>query len=246
MRKPRDLKMKEYMARVEELNNYLEYFPGYEEERKLHSDELLEIFQHGVPNSWQKTMLIHDFDPIERSKVEFREFCERLETAEEIHYEQFKGSSGAKPKAGRADGYYQNGSATHSAKVKKSHKKKQSGARAQRYVCAYHGENNSHDTNSCKVVLEQAKRMRAQRNSSNQGQGQGTRSNWKNRDWSKGKRTESSHCQQAARARTDNAQDEYMSDDANDTLDIENFNYEDALFENEAALNEDSNHMDSE
>jgi hypothetical protein len=54
MKKPQRLKMHEYMARVEELNNDLQYFPAYVNGSKLLEDELLNIYKYGVPATWQK------------------------------------------------------------------------------------------------------------------------------------------------------------------------------------------------
>ncbi len=54
MRKPRKLKMREFVARVEELNHDLRYFPVFVAGARLLEDELLDIYENGVPNSWQK------------------------------------------------------------------------------------------------------------------------------------------------------------------------------------------------
>jgi hypothetical protein len=55
MRKPHNLKMREYMAQVEELNNDLQYFPAFAIGSRLVEDELLDIYEYvGVPATWQK------------------------------------------------------------------------------------------------------------------------------------------------------------------------------------------------
>jgi hypothetical protein len=72
------------MARVEELNNYLKMFPGYHDGMELQDDELLDLYKFGVPTSWQKQFLVQNWDPIEHSKQEVREFCKRLEMSESI------------------------------------------------------------------------------------------------------------------------------------------------------------------
>ena len=87
MRKPRKLKMREFMARVEELNHDLRYFPLFVVGARLLEDELLDIYENGVPNSWQKQFLLQGFDPIEHTKQEFLEFCKRLEATEDIFVE---------------------------------------------------------------------------------------------------------------------------------------------------------------
>jgi antibiotic biosynthesis monooxygenase (ABM) superfamily enzyme len=55
MCKPQTLKMEEYMAWVEELNNYIKTFPGYHDDMELlQNDELLDLYKWGVPTLWQK------------------------------------------------------------------------------------------------------------------------------------------------------------------------------------------------
>jgi type IV secretory pathway ATPase VirB11/archaellum biosynthesis ATPase len=46
------MKMKDYMALVEELNNYLSMFPDYIIVDELHEDELLDIYEYGIPKTW--------------------------------------------------------------------------------------------------------------------------------------------------------------------------------------------------
>jgi hypothetical protein len=54
MRKTQRLKMCEYMACIEELNNDLRYFTAYVVGLKLLEDELFDIYKYGVPATWQK------------------------------------------------------------------------------------------------------------------------------------------------------------------------------------------------
>jgi hypothetical protein len=90
MPKPQILKIKEYMAQVEELNKYLKMFLGYHNGMELQDDELLVIYEFGVPTSWKKQFLVHNWDPIQHSKQEFCEFCEWLETAKSISQNIFQ------------------------------------------------------------------------------------------------------------------------------------------------------------
>jgi hypothetical protein len=69
MQKPYKLKMHEYMARMEELNNDLCYFPAFAIGTRLVEDKLLDIYEFGVPVvTWQTCFLLHDFDPLEHMK----------------------------------------------------------------------------------------------------------------------------------------------------------------------------------
>jgi hypothetical protein len=84
MRKAPYMKMKDYMACVEELNNYLSMFPDYTIGDELHKDELLGIYEYGIPKTWSKHFLLQNWVPQHHTKQEFREFCERLKMAIDI------------------------------------------------------------------------------------------------------------------------------------------------------------------
>jgi hypothetical protein len=58
MCKLQTFKMKEYMVWVEELNNNLKMFPGYHNGLELQDNELLNLYELGVPTSWQKQFLV--------------------------------------------------------------------------------------------------------------------------------------------------------------------------------------------
>jgi hypothetical protein len=45
------MRMKKYMACIEELNKYLSMFPDYTNEDELHEDELLDIYKYGIPKT---------------------------------------------------------------------------------------------------------------------------------------------------------------------------------------------------
>ena len=54
VRKPRDMKVRQFIERIVEINGYLFYFPPFRgEQNQLQEDELLEILLYSVPNSWQ-------------------------------------------------------------------------------------------------------------------------------------------------------------------------------------------------
>jgi hypothetical protein len=53
--------MKECMAHVEEINNYLKMFPSYQPGMELQNDKLLDIHEVGVPVLWQKQFLLQNW-----------------------------------------------------------------------------------------------------------------------------------------------------------------------------------------
>ena len=85
LRKPAGIKTREFVARVNEMNNFLREFPlpNGEAATALPKDEILDLLEFGVPNSWQKQFLMPQFDPQAHTVMEFVEFCERIEATEE-------------------------------------------------------------------------------------------------------------------------------------------------------------------
>lgn len=158
MRKPRGDKTREYMARVTELNEYLREFPGYEQGKELGADCIMDIAEYAVPATWQRQMVVHGFDPLDHTVAEFVEFCERMEFTEETE------DTGTKSKATAKQG--SNGAVTGPAKSsekarKKKRKSYDNSSDEEEPFCELHGYGQNHKTGKCRVLLAQAKKMRA-------------------------------------------------------------------------------------
>ena len=72
-----------YVNRVLELNDQLASYPGTGDnidDTKLPEDEILDLLEFSIPNTWQIAMLLQDFDPQVHTVNDFVQFCERLET----------------------------------------------------------------------------------------------------------------------------------------------------------------------
>ena len=73
----------EYVARLIEINNYIPQFPpttpNGNTPEKCPTEELVDLLEFPVPNSWQKAMILQNFDPSQKMVQEFVQFCERLE-----------------------------------------------------------------------------------------------------------------------------------------------------------------------
>ena len=85
MVKPRSLSIRPYVARVRELNAYLEHFPTGNvnvEATSLGEDEIKDILFHSIPKSWQQHMVKQGYSYQEESVTDFISFCERLEAIE--------------------------------------------------------------------------------------------------------------------------------------------------------------------
>ena len=163
LRKPREMKIREFMTRLNEINELLTLFPPVrdgQEAEKLPDDKLMDIAEFAVPATWQKTMIMHGFDPISHSSAEFVEFCERIEFSEGDNKQETKsqadskngnngGTSRAKTPAGGNNNNNNNNNNNRNRKR----------GNADKY-CEFHGTT-GHNTGECLVILGQAKKMRA-------------------------------------------------------------------------------------
>ena len=148
LRKPAGIKTREFVARVNEMNNFLREFPSPNGEAAtaLPEDEILDLLEFGVPNSWQKQFLMHQFDPQAHTVMEFVEFCERIEATEE-------------PTDGRKNDKAQDTSKGKKPEDKNKHKHKfNDDNKGNGKFCLVHGP--GHDSNECKLLGAEAKRLK--------------------------------------------------------------------------------------
>jgi hypothetical protein len=98
LHKPLGTPIRDFIARLVEMNNYLPQFPpqqlGGAVGVILDDEELKEVGEFSIPASWQKGMVQHGFDPADHSLNELIEFCERFEYTEDHDL----ASVGQKPK----------------------------------------------------------------------------------------------------------------------------------------------------
>ena len=149
MRKPRGIGIKEYDARLTELNEYLKWFCDDEtadnicprQDQSLDADELLDIVYFSIPNKWSKQLIVQGFNATEKSREDLVAFCERMEECEAMEKD-------TDTKTNRS-----------STKSRQSGKRKASGQGNGSY-CMLHGRDKGHDSSDCKVLQAQAKRMR--------------------------------------------------------------------------------------
>ena len=165
MRKPRNMSMKEYKARVAELDLKLAHFPKLAngapaDNQRLQEDELMDIYEFSIPTSWQRQMFLHGFDPIDMGVEAFFDYCERIELSESLT-----------PNIGTMSKPGQNGGSTsgtmRSAKSSRdgvSNKRKSASfdhSRNTKFYCNLHGQNASHDAAECRSLNACAKKARA-------------------------------------------------------------------------------------
>ena len=143
MRKPKEMTMREYANRVQELNTALQQFPPFGANQELPDDEVLEILEFGIPRRWKKEMITQNFDPQAHTINDFVQFCERMESTEEYETKQPNAESNNKKR-----------------KSTDRHDKKRSESTGpgEKY-CMLHGRGN-HSTDECKTLQNQTKRMK--------------------------------------------------------------------------------------
>jgi hypothetical protein len=176
MRKPKTMQIRDFVTRVVELNDYLPKFPPFGADQKLQDDELMDILEYAVPLTWQRTMFLHNFDPVSHTPTEFVSFCERLEYAEPQEMKSqtdLKGSHKGQISGARSS------VRGHSSTQNRTNNKRKFSDHNKDKWCEYH-QVSGHDTGECKVILAQAKRMRQTWEASSEKQG-----NYKNKTWKK-------------------------------------------------------------
>jgi hypothetical protein len=82
LRKPKDMTTREFAARLSELNQYLKQFPPFEDNQEIDDEELIDIMEFGIPNSWQTNMVLQGFDPLDNTLADLVAFCKRHEFME--------------------------------------------------------------------------------------------------------------------------------------------------------------------
>ena len=112
--------------------------PDFNNTQSLSDDEILDILPWGTPRSWQNEMDRQGFDPMTKTVAEVVAFMENIEATEDRPEN--------KPKANNK---------TEKAKKAKKTNNNNNNDKKPKYYCAEHGENWSHDTKDCKVLLNQ-------------------------------------------------------------------------------------------
>ena len=137
--KPRTDSIRDFMTRLTELNEYLEEFPDFNPNQKLPDDEIMDIAEFTVSHN----------------VLEFVEFCERLEfyegsKEENPQTDSKNGNNGEKSRAKSSARGNNNNNNNNKNKKRKIDDD----------FCALH-QTHGHSTGECKVLLDQAKKMRA-------------------------------------------------------------------------------------
>ena len=82
-RKLAELKTHIWIARLIELQNQLVEFPDYAAAYKLSDEDILEIAENGIPNTWHNYLELLGWNPETGNVTSFIETCERIKATEE-------------------------------------------------------------------------------------------------------------------------------------------------------------------
>ena len=136
--------VRDYVARVIEINDYLEEFPPATlggDATKLPDDELLDLLEFGIPIKWQRQMQVQNFEPQAGTLREFQDFCERLEAALD------EPSADPKPKQ-----------TSDKEKGSKKRRRKSNDEEKGKHYCMLHGQNPTHTTEQCRTLKKEAEK----------------------------------------------------------------------------------------
>jgi hypothetical protein len=85
LRKPNKHTIREYVARVNEMNAMLSEFPPlFNATQLIPEDEIKDLIEFSVPWQWKLAMTKHGYRPVENDVQKTIDFCERQENAEKL------------------------------------------------------------------------------------------------------------------------------------------------------------------
>ena len=148
IKKPRNMKIRALVSRIQELNNYLPSFPqavAGTNPTKLPEDEIKEIVYNALPSSWQVAMTTQGFDYPSENIKEIIGFCERYEILEEEPIPKKKKSS--KKESSKSSSK----SKKRKVRFESSSEDSSEDSDADYKYCKYHGKCN-HTTEQCKDI----------------------------------------------------------------------------------------------
>jgi len=151
LKKPRDMKTRDYVNRVLELNGYLTEFPtpNNNQANKLEDDEIMDILEFSLPGRWRSTMVLQGFNAAEKTTAEFIEFCERLEMTE--------------PESEMMDDRIPKKKPSSVSEKKQGTTKRKRGMKnseEEEGDCILHGDNCGHPSHGCHTLKRMAKKTK--------------------------------------------------------------------------------------
>jgi hypothetical protein len=176
MKKPGKHQMRQYVARVNEINYMMVEFPPlFNITQTFDEDEMKDLLEFSIPWQWRIEMVQQGFRPIEHTIPEIIEFCERQEVAESVIAAVNNANSRAGQKgngngkfsklskhkeAAQSSSWKGQGNAARSNKHKRNGKCVSFNESNGRDGCRLHPDAVSHTTAECTTVQKQIDTMR--------------------------------------------------------------------------------------
>jgi hypothetical protein len=147
MRKPKEVSARQHVGAVETSNNTLDKLPpAFEALQKVSKRDMMDILASKARKRHKELMTDHGFDPQTAATTEFVEICKRAETEEALQIRDKK-----------SHGSDHDSSEDKDHCPKKSRKKAKTSSCKSRerskHCCEKHGLNPTHDSSTCKVLL---------------------------------------------------------------------------------------------
>ena len=100
LKKPKDWTAREFVTRVQEINNHLSLFPTENDTDAvpLPEDELVEALYHAMPSSWRSNMVLQGFNYVQHTVMDLVHNCERFEQVEDSKSNKKKNSTSSSNK----------------------------------------------------------------------------------------------------------------------------------------------------
>ena len=148
MRKPTDMKIRTYVTRLNELNDYLEHFPpNFSEAQKFSKQSLVDLVVYGMPPKW-KLKLSTDFGTIGKDAITMEFLVDFGERQEMLKLANGMSSTPAHiPRNPHVASFPRKTGTLAKYAQKTSHETKK--------WCPYH-KTNTHDAKECVVVKKLA------------------------------------------------------------------------------------------
>ena len=149
MKKPKELSIRKYVAAVGRLNNSLPVFPNGKESDKITPQEILEILEWSIPESWRTKFDLDGYVPTDFTKERFMTECEAIERNEpKIHHKTPNSTLSGKTVTHKK---------SHGVKFRSATQKSDT---ASKFYCTEHGHNPSHPTDKCYTLKNRAEKAK--------------------------------------------------------------------------------------
>jgi hypothetical protein len=148
LKKPKELSFRKTVAAVGRLNNSIPYFPRGSEVDKFSREEIVELLEWSIPQTWRTKFDLDGYTPTMHTKERMITECEQIERNEGLQKSLIKNHPSASTKTtvhkkGKGNKYKREGTKSYSAEKKD-------------FYCKEHGKNPTHNTDACFTLKNRA------------------------------------------------------------------------------------------